>query len=320
MPRMLAPPRTWLLAAAVLLANVRPARGAAIDVSAPDGCVDPATLNQEVADLIGRPLAEVPDADFHLVIQAAAGGRWRLRLEAIDRRAGAPESRHVRELAGDRCADLAEAAAVAIAVSVRAFAEAHPAPAPPPGPAPARAPALATRAPPPAAAPAAWRPALTFLLAGDSGELPDTGVGVMAGAFAQRAWARVAATIGWLPSRDKLVENGGGSFQLAFAAADGCVAPSWGAWTLLGCLGGELGAYRASGLNVARPESRTALWRAGRASLGAVIPLRAPVGVVIEATAVVPISRPGFVLDGADLVFRPAAVSARVGAGIELAF
>ena len=62
------------LATAVLLAAAGAARAATLTVDAPDGCVDAQTLNQEVADLVGRSLADVPDADFHLTIAPGTGG------------------------------------------------------------------------------------------------------------------------------------------------------------------------------------------------------------------------------------------------------
>src|SRR5579884_671876 len=110
----------------VLWAWTGSGRAAALRLDAPEGCVDPATLEQEVADLVGRPLADVPEADFRLTIAPLANGRWHLRLEATERHAGLPDAPHVRELDASSCGELAEAAAVAMAVSIRAFAEAAP--------------------------------------------------------------------------------------------------------------------------------------------------------------------------------------------------
>ena len=55
----------FLLAAGGLLSPpLSGARAAELTVDAPPSCVDPTTLAQEVGNLIGRPLAEIPDVDF----------------------------------------------------------------------------------------------------------------------------------------------------------------------------------------------------------------------------------------------------------------
>lgn len=311
-----------LLVAAALGACAGSARAATLALDAPDGCVDLATLEQDVADLVGRPLAQVPEADFRLTIAQPSTGRWHLKLEATEH--GTPsEAAHVRELDAASCSELGEAAAVAIAVSIRAFAETGP----PPTSEPTRPVPVAVAAPPPAVTVAAsrdrprWRPALTLALAADAGDLPQTGLGVMAGAAVRRRALRLAATLAWMPSRDSVPTAGrGGRFQLAAGAADACFAPGRGSWTVLGCLGGELGAYWATGLEVQRPESRTTFWRAGRASLGAALALSSALSLLVQGTAIVPWPRPGFVVDGMNLVYRPEAVALRVGAGIDFLF
>lgn len=297
------------------------ARAARLTVDAPEGCVDASTLNQEVADLVGRSLADVPEADFHLEIAPAARGKWHLKLQ-VSSRAAAPDAPHIRELDAISCAELGDAAALAIAVSVRALTE----PGRPAGPKRsalegADAPPAIAHAEPSAAPPSPpWRPRLTLMVAGDAGELPDAGVGVMAGAAIARPWVRFALTVSWLPPRDKFVSPGGGQFQLLSAAADACLAPGRGAWTVLGCAGGELGVYRASALEVARPDARSELWRAARVRTGFSVALASSVALVVDGTAVIPLARPAFVLDGTRLVYRPAAVAVRIGAGLELAF
>jgi len=311
--------RRLLPVVTVVLLAAGPARAARLTVDAPEGCVDASTLNQEVADLVGRSLADVPDADFHLEIAPAARGKWHLKLQ-VSSPGAAPDAARIRELDANSCAELGDAAALAIAVSVRALAE-------PGRPAPTQRSALETAGPAPAipraeAAPRPpWRPRLTLMVAGDTGELPDTGVAVLAGAAIARPWVRLAATVGWLPPRDKFVTGGrGGQFQLVLAAADACLAPGWGAWTLLGCGGGEIGLYRASGLQVARPDARSQLWRAARVRAGFSVALADSVALVVDGTAVIPLARPAFVLDGVDPVYQPAAVAVRIAAGVELVF
>jgi len=78
--------------------------------------------------------------------------------------------------------------------------------------------------------------------------------------------------------------------------------------------------YRATGLAVARPDARSELWRAARGRAGATVALNGSVSLVLDGTAVIPLARPGFVLDGAVLVYRPAAVAVRIGGGLEFVF
>ena len=134
-------------------------------VDAPESCVDPAALADEVSDLIGKPLASVADVDFRVQISETPQRRWRLRLETIDQRAsaggGAPTVRGTREIDGATCAELAEAASVAIAVSVRSITGETPAAAAPP---PAATPHRAL-----AAAPSPTTPSIARAAAADSG-------------------------------------------------------------------------------------------------------------------------------------------------------
>src|SRR5579871_4771723 len=113
----------WI-AAVVFVTGSGGAQAATLVLDAPASCVDPATLAQDVANLVGRPLNEVRDIDFQLTIHPTSGAQWHSTLEAIEHRPGLAEARHRRELEARSCADLAEAAAVAMSVSIRAVSEA----------------------------------------------------------------------------------------------------------------------------------------------------------------------------------------------------
>ena len=185
-------------------------------------------------------------------------------------------------------------------------------------PSPARTPGVNVDAPPPDQPARVWQPTVFAALGADVGELPGAGVGLFGGAALRRGWARFDGTLGWLPSRDKLSAGGGGQFQMAFGALDACFAPTWHERTLRACGGAELGAYWAAGVAVAGPTSATTLWRAGRASVGALIGLGGALSLSIEATAVFPFSRPKFVLDECEPVYRSARVAGRLAIGLEV--
>jgi hypothetical protein len=305
---------------------VRGARAAALTVDAPPACVDPATLAQEVADLIGRPLAEIPDVDFRVTIAETSPHKWRLHLETIDGKgaADAPAARGSREIDGTSCAELAEAASVAIAVSVRSLEAAEsdrlpPVPTKPslPSPAPS-APVAAVAASAPART--AWRPSVTLALTTDTGTLPSTSPGLEAEGDLQHGVVRLVLLATWFTSQDAFAEGGGGGrFQLALGAGLACYAPRWGRWTALACGGGELGRLAGTG-NVVRPETGTVLWRALRVDAGMTVAIGANTAILLRAGVVRPLVRPEFVLDESQLVYRPSPVALRLTAGFELGF
>jgi hypothetical protein len=298
------------------------ANAATLVLDAPEACVDQTTLAQDVADLVGRPLGEVPDVDFRLTIRPAEkNGRWHSTLEAVEHRPGAPEARHLRELEASSCADLAEAAAVAMSVSIRAVAG-NPPPlsaAPPAAPASPPVETLARPAPLPPRPP--WGGTAAASLGADAGELPGVGLALSVSVGVTRGAARLNAIGGWLPPRDSLrPDRTGGTFQLAFGGVEACFAPPRAGWTALGCIGGELGIQHGAGTGVPTPESGSALWRAARASLGIVVHTTDTLGFLVQATGVVPLAPAHFVLDHATVVYKPAPIAGRLAAGLELTF
>ncbi len=95
---------------------------AQVSLDAPQSCLDRDTLVSEVSDLVGMPLASIPDVDFRVEIAALPQHGWRLRLQTLDSRSrDIPEVRASREIDGATCAELADAAAVAISVSLRSI-------------------------------------------------------------------------------------------------------------------------------------------------------------------------------------------------------
>jgi hypothetical protein len=323
--------RRWARAILILsAAYAAPARGAALFVDAPESCVDPAALTDEVSDLIGKPLATVAEVDFRVQITETPQHRWRLRLETIQQRASAGEEiaavRGTREIEGATCAELAEAASVALAVSVRSIANETAAAAASPPAAPAtpspRAPAPTTPSIARAAQPTpAWHPAFVLALATDTGALPNTGLGVDLEAGLRRGSLEIVAFGTWFGSQDTVgAANAGGTFQLALGGALACFAPQRGRWTGLACAGFELGRLAGTGLGVARPETAATFWRAGRADAGVTAALGGNAALVLRVGVAVPWTRPDFVLDGAAPVYQPSRLAGRLTTGLEIGF
>ncbi len=311
------------------VASGRHVRAAELTVDTPPACVDSATLAQEVGDLIGRPLAEIPDVHFRVRIAETSPQKWRLHLETIDGKgAGStPEVRGSREIDGTSCSELAEAASVAIAMSVRSMESARGEPPPvavkpvsPSSPSSVLTAeplgTIATSFPKPV-----WRTSVTLALTTDTGALPVTSPGLEAEGNLQRGALRLVLLLTWFTSQDTVGVRGvGGTFQFALGGGLGCYAPRWGRWTALACGGAELGRLAGTGLDVARPETGAALWRAVRADAGTSVAVGTNTAVLLRAGVAVPLARPEFVLDQSQLVYRPSPAAVRLAVGFELGF
>jgi hypothetical protein len=318
--------RAFLLVAAAGLAvsAAAPVRAAQLTVEAPASCADPTTLADEVADLIGRPLTEIPDIDFRIRIAETSPRKWRLHLETVEGQGSTARASAVsgtREIEGKSCSELAEAASVAIAVSVRSMEAAERTPPPAavtpalPGASPATATVVVSSSPRPA-----WRPSVTVGLVTDTGALPSTSPGLELEGDLQRGRLRLVLLGTWFTSQEGVGTGGArGTFQLALGGGLACFAPRRGRWTLLACGGGELGRLAGTGL-VALPETGTLLWRAIRADGGATVGLTANAAILLRAGIVRPLARPDFVLDQHELVYQPSPVAVRLTAGLQLGF
>ena len=312
-------------AALVLAVGNRRAHGAGVAVSGPSECADTNAITEQVSDLLGRRLAEVPGIDFEINL-ARRGSTWHLRLDALeaDKRGGAPVRRS-RELQAATCAELVDAAAVGIAMSVRALTESErPAPAPPDTVASPPPPAPPPPPPSDVARPATTgRSALAGRLAvvGDAGALPAPAIGIEIGAVLPLRRVRIGLSGTALAPRDAQTAGGaGGEVDLIYGAIEICAPASDRRVQLFGCGGFELGRLSAEGIGIMRPRLGTALWEAARAELGVGFPIGPRLVLAIRAGAGVPLSRPQFVINGSTPVHRPAAVVARAAAGVELEF
>jgi hypothetical protein len=166
-----------------------------------------------------------------------------------------------------------------------------------------------------------WRPAFVLALATDTGALPSTSLGVGLEARVQRRSLRLALLATWFGSQEVTGANKtGGTFQLAVGGARACFAPRRGRWTPLACGGFELGRLAGTGQGVARPATGEALWRALRADIGVTAALNGNAALLLTGGLAVPLSRPAFVLDGTELVYRPSRLAMRLAAGLEVEF
>jgi hypothetical protein len=309
-------------------------QAAEVHMRAPDGCVEASAVVEQVDGLLGRPLGSVEGVDFEVEIAEGSHRQWRLRLDTIDR---ADRRRRTRELSGNSCAELADAAAVTIAMSIKSSESSavgnrtpEKSTTPPPEEVPSREANLPTVAAQAAAPPpASLRVSVALAVVADAGALPHAGVGLAIEGSLQFRRLRLVGQGALFPSQDTRLPavgggtggGAGGDFQLAVGAALACVTEGLDRLTVLGCGGGEIGRLSGEGVgaNIAS-SSRDALWMAGRAEIGVALPFSPRLAVVLRAGAAVPIRRPTFVLDGNTRVHRPGNVTARASLGVELGF
>ncbi|MEI9950108.1 MAG: hypothetical protein WDO74_14330 [Pseudomonadota bacterium] len=281
-------------------------------------------LAAQVESMTERPVSSIEIADFELSVKSRAQDQWSLELTTVRRADGA---RSTRRIHGASCVEVTDAAAVAIALAV--------------GPAPpqtkiepkaaakpdAQAPSpTTTRRSPGSPSSLEWFAGLAGTL--DSSATPSVALG-----------AALHLGLSWLPTHESQtrlrfelegalyaptqtssVGGQAGKFQLFYLAPLVCGAKPLGGPTLLACAGYELGQLSGEGVGDAVTSSRPSntFWSAARAELGVLVPLASGLRIVARAGAAVPLIRREFVLDGPEVVFRPAPVSARVALGIEL--
>ena len=110
-------------------------------------------------------------------------------------------------------------------------------------------------------------------------------------------------------------------YDLIAGGVDLCASSREGWWEVRGCVGGEVGSLRGEGVHLPRAHSGSFLW-------GAIVPegvaLAHPRRQIwapfVAVGAVLPLNRRDFVLTNEGFVHRPAALSLRIGLGIELEF
>jgi hypothetical protein len=320
-----------MVALSVLLVVPRVARAeappvdAAIAWSAPPECPDEAALRAEVGRLLARPLGhsgETTQVRGEVARDPGASGRYRLRLSIT--RAGVLKE---RQLDGETCAQVTDAAAVVLALAIDAEAL----PTEPPSPVDPPPAALIEVAPRPAgqgrasAAPAA--PSLrarwdVAALAGvDSVSLPapaaGLGLGVGLGLGADRIELRAMA---WLPRRAMPGSPFGADVALYAAGLRYCRWLFRGMLDLAPCGGLEAGALVASavGGGIAPMSSGLGRWLDPQLGLLGVFRPTPRFSVSLAADGLASIFRDQFVILGAGDVYRPPAATFRASLGVHV--
>jgi len=248
--------------------------------NAPDSCPDDAQLIATVEGFLGESLAQARTQDLAVSINVQGdetGYSAKLRLTG-------PSGADERFLEHPECSKLMEAAALVTALAVdpervkarqtalETTPAPHPAPAPPaPQPAPA-CPAPVVRVV--EHTPSVKRPLLGGALAVSgfvgSGALPHVTPGVMAEAgLGSPRWRFTALGRFWVPSSTEPTKTSASHIELSLVSAGlrACALPLHARWSVLACLGGELGDMAGSGQGVDNARTKHATYAALEASL-----------------------------------------------------
>lgn len=263
-------------------------------------------------------VASRDDAPEQIVVAFDREGEARrARIAASDGR-----TRTLVERAPD-CEGLAEAVVVALVLSADA-AEAPPA-APPPAPGPAVMEEEEEKERPPAEA-APRRGIAVRALAGATASIgvvraiaPGATIGAHLGARDGRL--RFGGALTFVPPSE--VPLGDGAIRIGYAAAaiDAC----WAALrerpvVLEGCARAEVGALWGSARGFPTSEDHTRIRVAGGAVARAIAPIGRTLGVYVEASALAPVRRERFAVDGAGVAYDPPPVSFGAGGGLAVHF
>lgn len=316
-------PLAVALAGAAPAADAEPGEGSTLTWHSVPGCPDAATVRGGVETLLGTPLdAPRPGAvDARGVVRATENRAWVLELTI----ATATGSR-TRLYSAPTCGELADLAAVLIAVAIdptvdadlpvldprRAdVVEAPTFPESTPVVKTAPAPAPVTDVPAPAEPPRKVRGAVRVAAGVSVGPLPDPAPGVHLGAGVVGRGFRAELIGGyWFAREARLTDEpgAGGDVRAWAIGVRGCGVPRFKIVELPACGAVELGAMRAEGVGVEDVTAERLLWAAARAGIGLwVVPIP-HFGVGLDADLVVPLTRPGFEIDGLGEVHRAAPV------------
>ena len=288
--------------------------------TAPATCPDQASVIASVQHLV----TTAPPEALHVTASVhEEGERWTVALVLSGAAAG------TRTLRARSCPAVARATALIIALALDPNAKLPPEDAPaeePPHLPAAPVPPPPAPPPPPVRAPSSFRP---FVFAGATGErafLPGFAFGAAFGGGV--AWRALRGDLAGqiVPSRDAALAGhagAGGDLSLLALAVRGCVGPATRWAAVAGCLRLRGARVVAEGSNLAPSYRQTAYALAFEPGALVRIPGRTRLAAELDASAVVPFTRPDFVVvtNGAnDPLFRAAAVGVRVGVGATFRF
>jgi len=283
-----------------------------IEWTAPSSCPQVAQVRQRVAALMEAPLESLEDSVFiaNGVVEPGEP-EWKLELTLTT-----ADGTEARELNGESCEALTDAAAVVISIALSPSAP--PAPELPPAKPPPAAPA-----PAPASPVERTYTVLGFVrLSGgfSAGTLPSVAPAVGVGLGLQRRRFRTEILARYFFARRAEAEDATGQVgQWAFLV-HACYSPRVRRVEFPLCAGPEIGMMVGRGEAVDESMTGRLLWLAAILDAGVVFRPVPRVGLWLQVDFVVPITRPGFEIEGVGLVHRASVVGAYGLAGLEFSF
>jgi hypothetical protein len=296
--------------------------------TAPEGCPSQADVARDVMRVRGEP-AEASRRRAVATVSRGKTGAWNVRIETVSE-AGTD----VRSLEGESCRALADATALFLALALDPARSAHEAaPAAPlrvlPEPivdAPPHAPLAHDRvdaAPPSAPRIERKLPRLSLGVSPrtDSATLPSVAFGAeIAAAWRPRPWRFEIAYTDWAGQSAPIIDRPavGARFSMMSAALRGCYEREIASFTLGPCVAAEADHVRGEGYGELRAASGATYWIAGQIGGSAAWSFTRWGALRLRVDALAPLTRPRFVVEGAEGNARAAAFSVRAGIGVEL--
>ena len=310
---------------------------------APPGCPSAERVRDAALRSTGKEAREPLEAEARV----ERGDRWRVTIRST--RNGTPAEE--RTVEGASCAAVAEATSVILAIAMippgrdaeakakaapeRESAASSPDPSASASPAPrastseGEGPRASTNeaAEKSAGAPAdreAYRRSFAGMAGGatDATTLPAAALGGRIGLAWTPGRARVEIAGSYFSGQSKTTDasQAGARFTLLVAGARGCWALLRGAVELSPCAGADVQVMRAKGFGAAQNYDASGAWLSAAGGALVRVPLGSWFALRADADAIVPLSRPTFVVEGDGAVHRPSSIGARAGIGAELLF
>ena len=121
-------------------------------------------------------------------------------------------------------------------------------------------------------------------------------------------------------SKTTATSAAGARFNLLVAGARGCWALLQGAVEISPCAGVDVQSVSAKGFGATQNYDASGAWLSAAGGALVRVPLASWFALRADADAIVPFSRPTFVVEGDGAVHRPSTIGARAGIGAELLF
>jgi hypothetical protein len=156
----------------------------------------------------------------------------------------------------------------------------------------------------------------------DATTLPSPAVGGRAGLAWTPGRARLALAGSYFSSQSKTTDtsSAGAAFTLLAAGARGCWAILRGDVEISPCAGADLQMVSAKGFGATTNYDASAAWISATGGGLVRVPVTSWLALRGEADALVPLSRPRFVVEGDGAVHKPAAIGVFAAIGAELLF